>query len=325
MPVNVVRDARRADKCGERLRIGLINNMPDGALKATERQFLTLLNSAAGDIPVHLSLYAVPGVPRTKSGQCHIDSYYLSVSELWDNDLDGIIMTGAEPCAPDIRQEPYWNALTQVFEWAREHTRSAIWSCLAAHAAVLHLDGIGRYRLSQKRFGVFECVRGENDPLTAGLPSSFQTPHSRWNDVPERPLADCGYRILSRDSNGGADAFLKNGKSLFVFFQGHPEYETDTLLLEYRRDVGSYLRRERSTFPEMPEGYFDDESIDMFRSLREEILSKRSNELPVTLSGGHMEKRIANTWSCHARRVYKNWIEYLCVRDDQLGQTAFAK
>jgi homoserine O-succinyltransferase len=160
-----------------------------------------------------------------------------------------------------------------------------------------------------------------DDPLTAEVPSSFDVPHSRWNDVPGDELADCGYRVLTRDKEGGVDAFVKQQKSLFVFFQGHPEYETDTLLLEYRRDVGSYLRRERSTFPEMPEGYFDDESIDMFRSLREEILSKRSKELPVTLSGGHREKRIVNTWSSPARRIYRNWIEYLCVRDEQLGQT----
>jgi hypothetical protein len=35
--------------------IGLINNMPDEALKATERQFISLLESASDNMPIHLS------------------------------------------------------------------------------------------------------------------------------------------------------------------------------------------------------------------------------------------------------------------------------
>ena len=53
---------------------------------------------------------------------------------------------------------------------------------------------------------------------------------------------------------------MKQRESLFVFFQGHPEYDAVTLLLEYRRDVGRYLRRERDTYPPMPQGYFDEET-----------------------------------------------------------------
>lgn len=36
------------DHAGADLTIGLINNMPDPALKATERQFMKLLQAAAG-------------------------------------------------------------------------------------------------------------------------------------------------------------------------------------------------------------------------------------------------------------------------------------
>ncbi len=44
------------------LDIGLVNNMPGKALRATERQFLTLLHSAARDVVVRLWLYALPEV-----------------------------------------------------------------------------------------------------------------------------------------------------------------------------------------------------------------------------------------------------------------------
>ena len=46
------------------LHMGLVNNMADGALGATEHQFLTLLEAAARDMLVHVTLYALPEVER---------------------------------------------------------------------------------------------------------------------------------------------------------------------------------------------------------------------------------------------------------------------
>jgi hypothetical protein len=57
------------------------------------------------------------------------------------------IVTGAEPRAARLTDEPYWTALTQVMDWARENTISSVYSCLAVHAAVLHMDGVERHKL----------------------------------------------------------------------------------------------------------------------------------------------------------------------------------
>ena len=46
------------------IRVGLINNMPDAAVAATERQFTDLLRAAAPDAMVHVSLFAIPEMPR---------------------------------------------------------------------------------------------------------------------------------------------------------------------------------------------------------------------------------------------------------------------
>src|ERR1035438_1993207 len=63
--------------------IGLLNNMPDAALQSTERQFLTLMDSAAaGDIAVRLSLYALPDVPRSESGRRHFNNFYSGIENL---------------------------------------------------------------------------------------------------------------------------------------------------------------------------------------------------------------------------------------------------
>ena len=41
---------------GKHIEIGLVNNMPDAALQATERQFSSLLEAASGRLDVRLRL-----------------------------------------------------------------------------------------------------------------------------------------------------------------------------------------------------------------------------------------------------------------------------
>jgi homoserine O-succinyltransferase len=305
------------ESAAQSIHIGLINNMPDSALKATDRQFLSLLDAAADGVVVHLSLYALPDVPRSELARRYLNRFYSSIENLWDRHLDGLIVTGTEPRAQNLRDEPYWESLAKVIEWAGHNTHSTVWSCLAAHAALLHIDGIGRCRLPDKRFGVFECARASDHQLTAGVPSPLHMPHSRWNDIPESELTACGYSVLTRSKDGGVDAFAKQRKSLFVFFQGHPEYEADTLLLEYRRDVGRYLRRERDTYPPMPEGYFDRDTADAFVALRDRSLSSRCPELLADFPTALAEKRISNTWHSDSARVYGNWLTYLHAQNQR--------
>src|SRR3989442_1886093 len=64
------------------LEIGLVNNMPDAALEATERQFRALLEAAADGIVARLTLYGLPDVPRTEWGRHHVSSFYSGIGEL---------------------------------------------------------------------------------------------------------------------------------------------------------------------------------------------------------------------------------------------------
>src|SRR5256712_620869 len=137
------------------LEIGLVNNMPDAALEATERQFRALLDAAADGIEVRLTLYGLPDVPRTEWGRHHVSSFYSGIGDLWSRHHDGLIVTGTEPRAADLRDEPYWGSLTRVLEWAERNTHSAVWPGLAGPAALLHLDGLGRPARSDKPCGVF--------------------------------------------------------------------------------------------------------------------------------------------------------------------------
>jgi homoserine O-succinyltransferase len=305
----------------EHLSIALINNMPDAALEDTELQFFDLLDDASGDVPVYLKLYSLTGIPRTDRGQRHLNGFYYSLDELWQNQFDGVIVTGTEPRQPDLRDEPYWSVLADVFDWAERNTVSTILSCLAAHAGVLHSDGISRHRLPDKQFGVFEFTKTAGHPLTGGTGQRVCFPHSRWNEVQAEALADCGYLVLTQSVEGGVDTFVKMKKrSLFVHFQGHPEYGAETLLKEYRRDIRRFLKKERETCPSMPKGYFDAASTRLVNDFRDVVLSDRREELMEGFPEATLARTLQRTWHASATAMYGNWLRYVISKKGDVSK-----
>ena len=270
---------------------------------------------------IRLSHYMLPDVPRQEAGRRYLNSFYASVEDLWDRHLDGLIVTGREPLTPNLMDEPYWESFTRVVEWAQSNTYSTVWSCLAAHAAILHLDGISRVKRNDKLCGVFECARAADHRLTAGTPARFRLPHSRWNGVPEDELTSCGYRVLTRAADAGVDTFIKQHKTLFVFFQGHPEYESDTLLREYRRDIGRYFKGETDRYPSMPRSYFDSNTVNELTALEERAIRGRNGELLMEISNMLGKRMIENTWSSSATSMYRNWLEHICAQKERALQS----
>lgn len=305
------------DRSGRILSIGVVNNMPDSALEATERQFLSLLDAASDGVQVCVSLYSMPKVPRGEAGARHISNYYASIEELLGRQVDGLIVTGREPLTADLADEPYWQSFTGLVDWARENTYSTVWSCLAAHATVYYLDGVKRVKSNTKHCGVFECSRLTDHSLIAGAPSRFCLPHSRWNGLPEEQLTNCGYDVLTRANSSGVDSFVKDLNSRFVFFQGHPEYESNTLLLEYRRDVARYLRSEAQSYPSMPQNYFDNDTVDALTAIRGEAERDPRESLLNELSNILENTEIQNTWGSTAVQIYRNWIQQISARKNQ--------
>ncbi len=91
--------------------VGLINNMPDTALEATERQFSDLIRAGSRDTVVRLLLFAIPDVPRGEAARRDMAGRYRDIAELWDTQLDGLIVTGNEPKSKNLTDEPYWASL----------------------------------------------------------------------------------------------------------------------------------------------------------------------------------------------------------------------
>ena len=316
-PVRRATRNRRKEHKDQCLTIGLLNNMAGPAFRATERQFLTLLDAASDGIPIHVSFLRLPSLSKAEAGGSHFAGHYATVETLWDMQLDGLIVTGREPKTADLRDEPYWQSFTQVLDWARSNTHSAVWSCLAAHAAVLHMDGIQRVKADAKHFGVFECAQSSKHPLLSELPSRFGVPHSRWNGLTQGDLQASGYNVLSAMADGSVDCFTKEDDSLFVFFQGHPEYNADTLMREYRRDVGRFLRGETENYPLSPRGYFDKGTEKLLVELRQSALSGGGVALLNNLTTILDSVRVEHTWRASATSIYRNWLQIIAARKER--------
>jgi homoserine O-succinyltransferase len=289
--------------------IGLVNNMPDGEFWNTERQFRELL-TRHGRIPVRLRYFVFDEIPRSPAAATRIAEHYESIEALWTSRLDGMIVTGAEPRSPSLRNEPFWPTLARLVAWSQERTISTIWSCLAAHAAVLCLDGIERRPYGNKLSGLFECSRSRNWPFAIDLPDRWRTPHSRFNSLAADELSACGYDILSNGPETGPDIFAKRQGSLHLFLQGHLEYDSGSLLREYRRDVGRFLCGRRNLYPEIPSSYVDADAEAAFTTFRAQAEDERSSEL-MSRFPAYGEDRVAHAWRDTARKFYEGWLGYI--------------
>jgi len=302
-------DVDQRDDNRPALTIGLINNMPDSALKATERQFARLLQTVAGNVRIRLHCLTLRSVQRSTAARQHVERGYRNIADLDRLGIDALIVTGAEPVAASLPDEPYWRELTRIVDWARSNTRSTIWSCLAAHAAVLHLDGIERHRLPAKCSGVYDCAGVTDDWLTRDAAAPLKVSHSRLNELREGELAARGYRILTRSDAAGVDVFAREGQSRFIFFQGHPEYDALSLQREYMRDVARFLTGEREDFPRLPANYFDAETEQVLTGFERRAEAMREPILAAELPGLTLRPDIAA--GSAAMILFRNWVDFL--------------
>jgi homoserine O-succinyltransferase len=291
------------------LRIGLVNNMPDAALRATERQFMRLLRQAAGNVRIDLHCFSLPSVTRSQTAQRRVEKQYTDIADLDRLQVDGLIVTGAEPIAASLPEEPFWQELTDLIDWARTNTRSTIWSCLAAHAAVLHLDGIERQRLDTKCSGIYDCAKVTDNWLTADVPSPLKISHSRLNELRADDLTARGYHMLTVSPEAGVDIFAKQLGSQFVFFQGHPEYDALSLEREYLRDISRFLAGQRDTYPALPVGYFDAETEQRLASFDQRARLEPRPGLSTELPERTLRQDVAA--GAAATAMFRNWLEYL--------------
>lgn len=300
--------ARRQDI--RELHIGFLNMMPDPAMQATERQFLRLVGSCNRIAQFYVYPFTFAEIKRGVGAREHIKKYYWDLKKLQTAGLDALIISGANPVQDDLTDEVFWQPLTELLSWAKDNVCSVLCSCLASHAVVQQLWNFKRYKLSQKRWGVYSHrLSDAHHPLTAGINTRFDAPHSHLNAVDADQYKQAGLHALT--SSEQAEIYLGTSADglRFVLFQGHPEYDAISLLKEYRREVGRFINQERADYPPPPQNYFHKEILQIAKEYQGRIETigggiKSAPEFPEA----EMAELIDNTWADTGKAMINNWL-----------------
>jgi homoserine O-succinyltransferase len=303
--------ANRAAKQDIReLHIGLLNMMPDAALSATERQFFRLVGESNPIAQFYVHPFTLPELQRSAEAQAYIDRYYEPVEKIKAEGLDALIVTGANVIGPELASQPFWEPLRNVIGWATDNVTSTLCSCLATHAMLEFRYGQKRLPQPEKIWGVFaHRVVDKTHPLVNDVNTRFDVPHSRWNAITRQQFDVAGLRVLVESEEVGVHLATSADGLRVVFFQGHPEYDTISLLKEYKREVMLYAAGRRTTYPPFPRDYF--------HTRERALLNEYRGRLEAALEAGQalpefpealVAERLDNTWHDTAEAVVGNWM-----------------
>ena len=256
------------------LRVLILNLMPTKV--ATETQIMRKLSNTPLQIEVELL--------RTKSHEAshvsagHLETFYRTFEDIQDEHFDGLIITGAPVELLEFEEVDYWDELCRIMDWSSTHVHSTLHICWGAQAGLYHHYGIPKYRLPAKASGVFEhrLVKPKS-PLVRGLDDHFFAVHSRNTEVRAEDVEAVPELEIVAVSDEVGLYVVKSTDSRRFFVFGHPEYDRDTLKLEYERDLG------RGINPEIPTNYFPNDD---------------PSQPP------------RNVWRSQAQLLYTNWLNY---------------
>lgn len=291
------------------LHIGFLNMMPDAAFEATERQFLRLI--AGSNQIAQFIFHPITVNPETRSEktQKYIADYYDDFEQLKIDGLDALIITGANVVAPNIEDEAFFNPLEEIVDWAYENVTSILCSCLASHALLQMKYGIKRNELDAKRWGVFShTVCEPSHPLIHSMNTKFDVCHSRFNEVSVATMEAAGLRVLVASDEAGAHLVTSKDGFRIVFLQGHPEYDTISLLKEYKREVMLFIEGVRD-YPPFPDHYLSLQAqaiLDEYQGLVIEAQTAKI-ELP-DFPEQHLIPLLHNSWRDTANAFTNHWL-----------------
>jgi len=254
--------------------------------------------------------FSIPELNRGDAAREHIQKYYSHFSDLTDQGLDALIITGANVANPSLDMEPFWNPLMDVVRWAEDNVASILCSCLATHALLKYRHGIDRIRLPQKRWGVYEhAISHPEHPLMKDINTRFDAPHSRYNEITRSQLEQAGLVVLAESPEAGVHLAVSPDQFRIIYFQGHPEYHANSLLKEYKREVVRFRKGERDAMPRYPEHYFSDEAI--------AIAARFEKQLQAAMAAGknlpefpelELKAQVTNTWGDTGKAIVNNWL-----------------
>jgi len=292
------------------LHVGLLNMMPDAALASTERQFFRLIGASNPIAQFYVHPFALPEQERGAKAQKHIDDHYETFEQIQEQGLDALIITGANVTHDNLSQEVFWEPLIKVVHWAHENVTSTLCSCLATHAVLEARHNQRRQHLGYKRWGVYpHWVKDKSHPLVSDINTRFDVPHSRYNVMSREQFEEAGMKILVEGDDGGVHLAVSDDGIRSVYFQGHPEYDSISLLKEYKREVFRFYNRQREDYPPFPDGYFDITTQAVFDEYQAKLRCSMQADEAMPLFPEHIvTPRLQNTWHDSGLAVIGNWM-----------------
>ena len=261
------------------LKIVILNLMP---LKiTTETDLIRLLSNTP--LQMEVSFMKLKSHTPKNTPIEHMIMFYRDFEKIKDEKFDGMIITGAPVEQMDFEDVNYWDEITTIFDWARNHVTSTLYICWAAQAGLYYHYGIPKYPLAKKMFGVFrQHTICPQLPIFRGFDDVFYMPHSRHTEVRKEDILDNPELTLIADSpeNGVSMVMARGGREFYI--TGHMEYAYNTLDNEYKRD------KDIRDDVDLPVNYYRDNNPD---------------SEPLV------------TWRAHANLLYQNWINYYIYQE----------
>lgn len=261
------------------MRVLILNLMP--VKITTETDFVRLLSN--NPLQVEVEFLRLNSHTPKNTPEEHLQMFYKNFNDIKENFYDGMIITGAPVEMLKFEEVNYWDEVTTIFDWARNHITSTLYICWASQAALYHFYGVEKVPLDDKLFGVFKHTATEKaNPLFRGFDDEFFIPHSRHTTVLKTDIENKdGLSILSESEDAGiAIASSRGGREFYL--TGHSEYSPFTLHNEYRRDVDKGL-----SVP-VPKNYYRDNNPD---------------NSPLVC------------WTSHANLLFNNWLNYFVYQE----------
>ena len=256
------------------LKLLILNLMPTKIV--TEIQLLRKLSNTPLQIEVEFLRTLSHDAKNTDAE--HLEAFYTSFESVRDRRFDGMIITGAPVEQLDFFDVDYWPELCEIMDWTRTNVHSTLHICWGAQAGLFHHYGVKKYDLPKKLSGVYlHTMEKPLSPFFRGFNDEFFVPHSRYTEVRREDIeAVPELELMSTSKKAGVFA-VKSVDNRRIFITGHPEYDADTLALEYKRDLDKGIN------PSIPENYFIDDDP---------------------------SKPPRVTWRSHAQLLYNNWLNY---------------
>lgn len=261
------------------LRIAIVNLMP--TKEVTETQLLRMLSNTP--LQIDISLVQMKGHTSKNTSKTHLDRFYISSEKLRTKKFDGMIVTGAPVEQLPFEEVDYWKELCKIMDWAKKNVFCTLYICWGAMAGLYHLYGIDKHIVSEKFSGIYKSkLLTPKDPLMRGFDDYFPVPTSRYTYISTEEVKKCKdlNLLATSDTTGMTLSKSKDGRSIFM--TGHLEYDTETLLEEYKRDVKKGIN------PKLPKNYFTDDD-------------------PL--------KPVYSTWRSTAQLFYSNWLNYYVYQE----------